>query len=134
MTPRPLHELRLRARDHKHALWWLALLYRKPRLFHQALQAGTRAQQFGVGLRLEVHALPYVVLLCVLGRVLLFGVFGLPTRPSTTTLDALLRFHLAEIAGAIAIGIAVGDRRRDRQGDCRGDRPGDRLGIAFGSP
>jgi hypothetical protein len=108
MTPRPLHEIRLRWSDHRHALWWLALLYRKPKRFHEALQTGARLQQIQAALRLVAHALPYEVLLCILGRGLLFGVLGLPAERPTTTLAASLLSHGGWIAAGFAVGIASG--------------------------
>ena len=37
MTPIPLGDLRLDLRSHASAMWWLGLLYRKPRRFAEAL-------------------------------------------------------------------------------------------------
>jgi hypothetical protein len=108
MTPRPLHEIRLRWGDHKHALWWLALLYRKPALFHEALQTGTRSQQIRSGLRLAAHALPFEVLFCILGHVLLFEAFGLVTKQATSTIAGAILLHGGAIAIVIIFGILSG--------------------------
>jgi hypothetical protein len=134
MTPKPLHEIRLRWGDHKHALWWLGLLYRKPRLFQEALATGTRSQQLGAGWRLVFHFLPYQVLLCVLGRVLLFGVFRLPTEHRSATVGASLLFHGETIAVAIAVGIALGIAVRIAVGIRGAVAEGIAVAIAVGIP
>jgi hypothetical protein len=108
MTAKPLLQIRLRWSDHQHALWWLGLLYRRPRVFAEALEGGTARQKLGAGLRIVAHVVPYMVLLCVLGRLLLYGVLGLSPLPPLTTFADILTIHGAPIARWIAIGIAMG--------------------------
>jgi hypothetical protein len=62
MTPRPLDQIGLHWRDHKSALWWLALLYRRPVQFQEALQPSAPRSQLRIGLLFLLHALPYAVL------------------------------------------------------------------------
>ena len=71
---------RLGWRDHRAALWWLGLLYRRPWAFHQALEAMPTKAALHTGAMLYLHALPYAFLLMVLGRLLLFGWLGMEKR------------------------------------------------------
>ena len=123
MSPIPLDQLGWRWRDHKAALWWLGLLYRRPDQFRQTLAGLSRSQGIFIGIRLWAHFLPYFVFVCVLGRLFVFGALGLPpSRPLGGPSDALY-FH------------AMGDCRWDRRWDRRRDRLWDRrLGSPEGSP
>lgn len=66
MTPIPLDKIGLRWRDHKSALWWLALLYRRPQKVDKALKSSTNSKQVLIGSLLILHALPYIALLSLL--------------------------------------------------------------------
>ncbi len=73
MSSTPLDQLRLRWRDHTSALWWLGLLCRRPKRFHETLQHIPRTQQLRAALLLWLHSLPYIVALSGLGRMIMFG-------------------------------------------------------------
>jgi len=103
MTPIPLAELRLDLRSHLSALWWLGLLYRRPKRFQQAAEKPGRWAGVEAGVRLYAHFLPYMFLAAALGRLLLFGLLGLQTEEPMTPID-----HVGVIAGGIAVGIAFG--------------------------
>jgi hypothetical protein len=49
MTPTPLDKIVLTWRDHKSALWWLGLLYRRPVQFQNALKGWSRWQAVRAG-------------------------------------------------------------------------------------
>jgi hypothetical protein len=115
----PLDRIGLRPRDHKAALWWLGLLYRRPRQFKEALSVSgaTRFQAILIGFVLYLHFLPYLLLLVVVGRGLLFGVLGLEAKISALAeWSEFWLWHGTRIATAIAaaitamiiIGIAAG--------------------------
>jgi hypothetical protein len=107
----PLEKLGLRLRDHGGALWLLAQLYRRPYRFRDSLRHLSPTQQVRAGLRLWLHALPYVLLLTVLSRAVIF-------RQSTahwswTALISDIAFQTADgitfgVAGGIAFGIFFG--------------------------
>lgn len=106
MTPVPLDQLRWR--DHTSALWWLGLLYRRPRQFEETTEAYSRWRKITVAVQLYLHFFPYLVVLCVLSRVVLFGLLGLEAETIHDTTAASLLWHLETIAGGIAFGIAGG--------------------------
>lgn len=78
MTPVPLGQIAFRGRHHRSALWWLGLLYRRPGQFHEALTGLPRWNQAKAGVTLYLHFLLYLVIICVLGKVFLFGLLELP--------------------------------------------------------
>ncbi len=109
MTPTPLDKIGLRWRDHKSALWWLGLLYRRPTQFQESGKNLPRLKSLKVAFELYLHALIYIVVLCILGRLVIFGLFGIAAeRETLTTLGEIINFHLYQIAFGIAVGIAVG--------------------------
>jgi hypothetical protein len=107
MTPKPLHEIRLRWGDHKDAIWWLALLYRGPWKFWRAIEGRALSQNIGIALNVMIHALPYIILICCIGRLILFWFFGVSTPRTQASLDAL-SFHGGQIAVGIGEGIVFG--------------------------
>ncbi|HNL14858.1 MAG TPA: hypothetical protein PKN13_11750 [Accumulibacter sp.] len=105
----------LRGLDHAAALWWLALLYRKPRRFKDALAGLTsNSRRLQVGMILGLHALPYMFVLVVGVRLLLhaMGVIDLASGGSgagTTTIVLAAAWGAAKgIAVGITLGIAGG--------------------------
>jgi MFS family permease len=68
MEPVPLERLGLGLRDHRTALWWLGVLYRRPVVLVDSLKQLARMKQVRVGLLLWLHALPYVLLLLILAQ------------------------------------------------------------------
>ncbi len=104
MTPIPLDQIRLRWRDHKSALWWLGLLYRRPAEFHEELWWFPRLTKIKMGCFLYVHFLPYLFILCIIGRILVFGILGIEAATEHPTLN----YHISLIAFAILLGIFIG--------------------------
>src|ERR1035437_11152329 len=100
MEPVPLEQIGLRLRDHRAALWWLAMLYRRPKTLVDSLKRLPRIKQVRVGFSLWLHALPYVLVLTAVARGDLLRLSGTPW--SWAALGAL------KIVGGIAFGIALG--------------------------
>jgi len=132
MTPLPLGELRLNWGSHFSALWWLGLLYRRPARFHEALKALDRWPARAAGLRLYLHAAGWVLLASVLGRLLLYGALGLPTRVPGATAAEVLALQGASIAYGIAGGIGLGILFGSGYGIAVGIAVGITVGIAGG--
>ncbi len=106
MTPKPLGEIRLRPGDHLSALWWLALLYRKPRQFIDATETLRRLRRALAGLAVFVHSWPYVVLLGIGGKLALAAALNLPLNQKLIS-DSIRGIGLG-IVGGILYGIVVG--------------------------
>src|SRR5664280_244705 len=96
MEPPPLEQLGLRLRDHRAALWWLAVLYRRPGILVDSLKPLPRIEQVRVGFSLWLHVLPYLLVLTVVAR---GGLLRLSGTPWSWT---------ASGAPYIALGIAAG--------------------------
>lgn len=67
MNPLPLASIGLGWSDHFSALWWLGLLYRRPRQFQAALSTCSVRQQLATAFWLLVHSAPYVFALSAAG-------------------------------------------------------------------
>lgn len=92
-------------RNHKAALWWLGLLYRRPRKFASAAGdefIGSRWHRLALSPKLYLHLIPYMVLLVAAGRLLLFGALDLPREAGLAATD-LAVFHITQGAGGIAV-------------------------------
>lgn len=98
MTVKPLGEIRLWPGDHLSALWWLALIYRKPRQLNEAAKALGRPRGLLVGLALYIHSWLYVVLFGLAGRLALAAALDLPVNQKLI-LDGI---------GQIGVGIGFG--------------------------
>jgi hypothetical protein len=105
VTPRPLGELRWG--DHRSALWWLGLLYRRPQKFREALEELPPWRAVLAGLLILGHALPYVLIISGLFRWVLVGVLGLPLREPLPSETSVVLFHLRQLVQGIAVGIAA---------------------------
>lgn len=79
-----------------------------------------------------LHALPYLLLLSVAGRWLLFGVLGLETMEQCSDGGAALLWHGGKIGWGIAFGIAKGITSGITFGIARRIALGVVFGIAFG--
>jgi hypothetical protein len=121
MTLLPLDRIRLDTRSHRAALQWIGLAYRRPKEVKAAekhLQPWKRVTTF---LRIYVHALPYVVLVCGLGRLFLaeisrfIGGAALQGQEFTFWL-------VAGLCSGLAIGIAF---------SVAGVLPGLAVGLGF---
>ncbi len=109
MTPLPLEQIGLRWRDHCSALWWLGILYRRPQQLRKQLEALPKFQALHAGSVLYLHALPYILILSIIGRLLLFGSLGLELREhQPAEWSALVLAHSALLIRGIAEGISVG--------------------------
>lgn len=116
MTPTPLDKIGLRWRDHKSALWWLGLLYRRPKLFDQKLEALSWRGALQAAARLYFHFIPYFLLLCIMVRLVIFGLLGIPiiadlTTPliaELTTPFEIFVYRFQQIALGISFGIVFG--------------------------
>jgi hypothetical protein len=64
MTLLPLDEIRLNARSHASALRWIGLIYCRPTKVRTAEQTLNRGQRVTVVVRIHLHALVYLALLC----------------------------------------------------------------------
>ena len=111
MTPTPLDKIGLRWRDHKSALWWLALLYRRPVQFQNALKGLSRWQFVKSGSTLYLHSVIYIVLIGMLGRLIIFGWLGL--LPTERALEVafyleIWQYNIVQLAIGIAVGITIG--------------------------
>ena len=60
-----------------------------------------------VGAILLVHALVYAVIIAALGRLLLFGGFGLSLRESALERGGMFEAHVEQLAVGISYGIAL---------------------------
>jgi hypothetical protein len=80
MTPLPLDQIRFGWRSHLAALWWLGLLYRKPKSFDISL--GNLGSWRGAicGIHLYLHAMPWLFAISILGRLIVHGVLGVPSN------------------------------------------------------
>lgn len=137
MIPTPLAQIGLRWRDHKSALWWLALLYRRPSQFDSALKPLPLAARVVAAFWLNLHAFLYIFLLCAVCRLIFWGLLGIPTRETfATTVDAILFHTFATtigIASGIAVGIAGGVASEFAIGMSFGISSGIAIGITYGS-
>jgi hypothetical protein len=105
MTPTPFDKIGLRWRDHKTALWWLGLLYRRPAQFENALQDLPRIRVLKAGILLYLHALPYVVLFCILGRFVISDWLEFPIKGRLIPTPDISQYNVFQI---VLIGITWG--------------------------
>jgi len=124
MIPIPLDKIGLRWRDHKSALWWLGLIHRRPTQFTEAIERLSRIASLKAALRLYLHGLIYMVLLCVLGRWAIFGLLEIPMHGTPSTTQEIINFHFTQIVIGIISGMAGGI--------ASGIVGGTPCGIAFG--
>ncbi len=125
MTPKPLDQIRLGWEDHKSALWWLVLIYRRPFEFRSEVERLSRLVRLETALRLCLHALIPMLGLCILSRLLVF-----PITKTFLIADNIL-LHLIEITVGIAVGILVGIAIGNAFGVTAGITSGITVGIAF---
>ena len=91
-------------------------MYRRPTVFQIDLEQLGRGQRFAAAVRMYLHGLPYVVVVAVLGRLLVFGAFGIVFVHDPTDLDAARNFKrvlqkgfvvmdsVESVAGAVVAG------------------------------
>lgn len=107
MTPTPLDKIGLRWRDHKSALWWLGLLYRKPKKFANFLDQLCHRSALRVGFFLLLHMLIYVVTIIVVGRLFLFEVLKAPIQEKFNDSFEIFIFHSSKIIGELLVEEAL---------------------------
>ena len=105
MNQTPLESLRWR--DHRAALWWLGLLYRRPKVFQEALEKLPRRRVLAIAGRFLLHSLPYVVLFALALHALLFLIGVEMKVPADNVFESIINN-----AGEIAVGIALGMRKK----------------------
>jgi hypothetical protein len=110
MTPVPLDQIGLRLRDHRSALWWGGLLYRRPGQVKKIIDINniSSINLVKIGLILYTHFLPYMAILLFLGRIVLFELLGLPKDQSLTSFQDILFFHFKWLGGGLVFGLGVG--------------------------
>jgi hypothetical protein len=100
-------------------LWWLAVLYRRPKTLVDSLGLLPRIEQVRVGFSLWLHALPYVLVLTAVARV---GLLRLSGTPWSWTASGAPLIALGSAVG-MALGIAIADSSMPRasfSSSCRG--------------
>lgn len=108
----PLDQLGFGWRSHKSAMWWLWLIYARPREFHQAFVNFSSISGFGTVIRLLLQALPYIIALTALCQFIVFDLLNFPVRksylsPSRGLLNILpIGMWLGIIIGGI-LGIVI---------------------------
>ena len=108
MKPTPLDKIGLRWRDHKSALWWLGLLYRRPVEFYKALRVLPKRDQFLFAFRLYCHHIVYLFLLFAFGKSFLFKILRIITFVEINFSYDFLFFHIFGIIGGIILGLIAG--------------------------
>ncbi|MDX2040032.1 MAG: hypothetical protein SF097_02235 [Acidobacteriota bacterium] len=101
MTPIPLDQLGFGWRSHKSAMWWLGLLYRRPKDVHNQLDQMPKLAAAKTGFALYWHNLPYLILWHIVVRIFLINVLGFELTSDSPN-------FFFSIAGIIPLGIAVG--------------------------
>lgn len=99
----PLDKIGLHWRDHKSALWWLGLLYRRPFQFNEA----TKGLPFLSALQFYLHISPYILLVCIVTRLIIFDLLKLPTSEILLSWIEIIWFHLSKITIGVIIGFAI---------------------------
>jgi len=114
MTPLPLNQIGLSWRHHVSALWWLALLYRQPYHFREALRTLPLKHRVVTGFCLLGPALPWMLLVSLVVELLGIGI-ALASGLSSFTAILLVKHAVGTamgttlgIASGITVGIGVG--------------------------
>ena len=109
MTPLPLECIGLRWRNHRSALWWMGVLYRRPQQLAKRLAALPKWRALCVGGILYLHILPYLVILSIIGRLIWFGALDIELHGyQPTEWSTLILLHRAFLIKGITKGITFG--------------------------
>ena len=100
--PLPLGTLTLHTLHHRAALWWLGWLYRNPGAFRASLKLLPRLPALRAAFTLYLHALPWMLVLTVLGKMLLSQ--PVMAHPEWARLAVLDRFVTASTEAAVGLG------------------------------
>lgn len=109
----PLDQIRLNFRSHLSALRWIGLLYSQPNRVKAAGKSLRRWKQAALLLRIYLHALPYMIIICGLGRWILFGLLDLDIESywdlgSESALFIALVHGLAALCLSLIFGLVPG--------------------------
>jgi len=63
----PLNKIGFSWEGHKSALWWLGLLYRRPKEFRESIEAFSLRESIFVFFKILLPFLPYLILFVILG-------------------------------------------------------------------
>ena len=94
--------------DHRLALKYLFLLYSQPNAFREKLESLTRQEMLRKALFLWLHAFPYIFVIFVLGRILIFQLVGFQVDDQQVGSLSPLRFHVYETLAGVVLGIGLG--------------------------
>jgi hypothetical protein len=110
MTLVALEEIRLGPRSHVSALRWLGLLYRRPKSFELSGKVLSHRRRVAAVFRVYLHALPYLLLVGLLGRWFLFNALGLRAEqvPVPKGLWWIAHPLIGGLGTGLLIGLAVG--------------------------
>jgi len=97
-------------------------------LYHEIWALGAIA----CGVKLYLHAVPWLFAVSILGRLLVHAVFGLPSNVRGTDAPQLILWHLGHITFGIAVVIAFGIAFNIAGRMATGIAFGIAAGIAFG--
>ena len=130
--PMPLDRIKLSGwKNHKAALWWLWLLYRRPAEFTQSVKEISPARAIMLGLILYAHSLPYLFVSSLALRVGALSMHSTPWNWRDLVIDDAGQIAFG-IGLGIAFGIAFGIVARIAAGTAAGIAAGIAFGIAFG--
>jgi hypothetical protein len=132
MTVLPLDQIRFGWQSHLSALWWLFLLYRRPKQFENALSRLPRFRRLLVAIAGYVHAIPWIVLTCVAGQLALGSAGIVDLVAVGDTLGVRLWWYDEPIGRGIAIGSVLGIAFGIILGSVGGITTAITLAIAFG--
>ncbi len=119
MNPTPLNKIGLRWRDHKSALWWLGLVYRRPDRFERLLSKLSNNSSKKCILILALHSSAYLTFAYIFGWFMTFKLLGFSSSELFTTSintpahlseynNLVITIIMLEIMGGISLGIASG--------------------------
>ena len=126
----PLNKIGFSWEGYKSALWWLGLLYRRPKEFRESLEGLSLRESIFVFFKILLPFLTYSILFAILVRALIYGI----TQKTLPSIIDILFIYIKSIAvgigGGIACGITFGIRIS--RGIAYGIVSGIALGIASG--
>ena len=72
----PLNKIGFSWEGHKSALWWLGLLYRRPKEFRESLEVLSLRESIFVFFKILLTFLTYIILFVILARALIYGIIA----------------------------------------------------------
>jgi hypothetical protein len=107
-APLPLEAITLHPRHHTAALWWLGWLYRNPDAFRDSLKQLRRWPGIRAVVMLYLHALPWLLLLVLAGKMVLFEMGLVHPDWAQLTVAGRSLAALNEAGVGLLFGLAVG--------------------------